>query len=169
LTPFKGVADVTASPAQFLKEATVKKAVVGGLVSILAVMAIEMLFITLLLGIIGPGSDIQPLWPVLVCFVAASLLPGILAAWWLAAPRTAGRGASVGALANLVAGTANTVLSVTLFLTIGVQMTQARHTYQGEGGAYVLAFLCLARVVWLPVAVGLGALSGALFASLKKT
>jgi len=111
---------------------------------------------------------------------------GVLAAYWLPPPRTAGNGAGAGAIAGLIAavvgGAVNMVVSAIRFSTVGGAEAITRQippealsqlqdagidpsVFAGIGGVLGIGAACC--LVGLVVAAVLGAIGGAVMAAAK--
>ena len=112
---------------------------------------------------------------------------GVLAAYWLTPPRTAGAGAGAGAIAglitSLVGGVVNMIVAGIRFAVAGgVDMPMSQIPPElleqmGEAGVEIMAFVAtiggvlvvsaICCVLGLALAAGLGAIGGAIMASVK--
>jgi len=114
---------------------------------------------------------------------------GVLAAYWLAPPRTVSAGAGAGAIAalitSLVSGVVSMIISAIQFAITGGAQTAAAFSQippemmeqLGETGAELMAFMAtiggvlivssVCCVIGLAIAAGLGAIGGAIMASIK--
>ncbi len=119
-----------------------------------------------------------------IAFLLAYLGVGVLAAYWLTPPRTAGEGAKEGALAGLVAGAIDGVVTVVMALILGATGAYQQMLSQmppeavdaleqmglaglfSTGGSALGA--CLGSICGILWAVAMGALGGVVLAALKR-
>jgi hypothetical protein len=152
------------------EEGTVKdKSIIAGLVGGTAMAVFEVILALVFFLVFRVENANLCNSAMLVFFLLANFLPGVLAAHLLSTPRTAGSGAQAGALAGLVAGVTNVVLTLPSLL-IGVMQALPVFGYSvlGDLRPLTIVLFCVVTVAWVPFAACLSTLSGALFAALKK-
>jgi hypothetical protein len=135
-----------------------------------AMAACVLAFVTVLFNGLLLGSMNQFFIVILVLLILASILPGVLAAWDLATPRTVGSGAKAGAVAGLAGGATNAVLTLFLLQFVVKQLLPPQNyfSYLGDLRPALIDSFCVLAAAWIPVAVALSTVSGMLYAALKR-
>lgn len=146
----------------------------GGLAVLVIIRSLGMLFPRQVSEIICGGN--------VILFLLTSSAVGVLAAYWLEPPRTAGAGAKEGALAGVIAGAIDSVaLLITALIMAPVKVQEALHLMPPElqvweerglsslflTGSF-LTVRCIRGIFDLLLAVALGAVGGAILAAIKR-